>query len=101
MANVVEPFRTVLYASRHKSIFIFGLARSRTGSTFQNIYKLPAGASTAELYLEHRTLMGVDGITFVNGTLYVNHVIFNKPYRIRWTPPPSRGNPSISGWISP
>src|SRR3954464_5979864 len=30
------------------------------------IYKLPAGASTAELYLEHRTLMGVDGITFLN-----------------------------------
>jgi hypothetical protein len=42
------------------------------------IYKLPAGASTAELYLEHRTLMGVDGITFLNGTLYVNNVIFNK-----------------------
>jgi sugar lactone lactonase YvrE len=46
------------------------------------IYKLPAGASTAELYLEHRTLMGVDGITFLNGTLYVNNVIFNKLYRI-------------------
>jgi len=46
------------------------------------IYRLPAGASTAELYLEHRTLMGVDGITFLNGTLYVNNVIFNKLYRI-------------------
>jgi hypothetical protein len=46
------------------------------------IYKLPAGSSTAELYLEHRTLMGVDGITFLNGTLYVNNVIFNKLYRI-------------------
>jgi hypothetical protein len=46
------------------------------------IYKLPAGASTAELYLEHRTLMGVDGITFLNGTLFVNNVIFNKLYRI-------------------
>jgi hypothetical protein len=46
------------------------------------IYKLPAGASTAELYLEHRTLMGVDGITFLNGTLYVNNVFFNKLYRI-------------------
>jgi sugar lactone lactonase YvrE len=46
------------------------------------IYKLPAGASTAELFLEHRTLMGVDGITFLNGTLYVNNVIFNKLYRI-------------------
>ena len=26
--------------------------------------------------------MGVDGITFLNGTLYVNNVIFNKLYRI-------------------
>jgi hypothetical protein len=46
------------------------------------IYKLPLGASSAELYLEHRTLMGIDGITFLNGTLYVNNVIFNKLYRI-------------------
>ncbi len=46
------------------------------------IYRLPAGASTAELYLEHRTLMGIDGITFLNGTLYVNNVFFNKLYRI-------------------
>jgi hypothetical protein len=64
------------------------------------IYKLPAGASTAELYLEHRTLMGVDGITFLDGTLYVNNVIFNKLYRI---PVDAAGKPgllSISGWIS-
>ncbi|HXC43090.1 MAG TPA: hypothetical protein VNY51_06185 [Candidatus Dormibacteraeota bacterium] len=46
------------------------------------IFRLPAGASTAELYLEHLTLMGVDGITFLDGTLYVNNVIFNKLYRI-------------------
>lgn len=46
------------------------------------IFRLPAGASTAELYLEHRTLTGVDGITFLNGTLYVNNVFFNKLYRI-------------------
>jgi sugar lactone lactonase YvrE len=46
------------------------------------IYRLPAGASTAELYLEHRSLYGVDGITFLNGTLYVNNVFFNKLYRI-------------------
>src|ERR1700678_4489995 len=32
------------------------------------IYRLPAGASTAEVFLEHQTLMGVDGITFLNGT---------------------------------
>jgi hypothetical protein len=46
------------------------------------IFRLPAGASTAELYLEDRTLFGVDGITFLNGTLYVNNVFFNKLYRI-------------------
>ena len=46
------------------------------------IYRLPQGTSAAELFLEQRTLMGVDGITFLNGTLYVNNVIFNKLYRI-------------------
>jgi sugar lactone lactonase YvrE len=46
------------------------------------IFRLPAGASTAELYLEHSTLRGVDGITFLDGVLYVNNVIFNKLYRI-------------------
>ena len=46
------------------------------------IYKLPAGASTAELFLEHRALYGIDGITFLNGTLYVNNVFSNNLYRI-------------------
>ena len=46
------------------------------------IFRLPAGASAAKLYLEQETLRGVDGITFLNGTLYVNNVIFNKLYRI-------------------
>jgi len=46
------------------------------------IFRLPGGASSAELYLADRTLMGVDGITFLDGTLYVNNVIFNKLYRI-------------------
>jgi hypothetical protein len=58
-----------------KALYITDTANGR-------IYRLPSGASTAELYLEHRTLMGVDGITFLNGTLYVNNVIFNKLYRI-------------------
>src|SRR5271156_1174917 len=36
------------------------------------IYRLPAGASTAELFLEDSTLLrGIDGITFLAGTLYV------------------------------
>lgn len=46
------------------------------------IYKLPPGASSAELFLEHRALMGIDGITFLDGTLYVNNVISNNLYRI-------------------
>jgi hypothetical protein len=53
-----------------------------TDTANAKIYRLPAGASTAELYLQHRTLMGVDGIAFLNGTLYVNNVFFNKLYRI-------------------
>ncbi|HEY6487871.1 MAG: hypothetical protein WCC26_20805 [Terracidiphilus sp.] len=58
-----------------KALYITDTANGR-------IFKLPAGASSAELYLEHRTLMGVDGITFLDGALYVNNVIFNKLYRI-------------------
>jgi sugar lactone lactonase YvrE len=46
------------------------------------IYKLPPGASTAELFLEHRALLGIDGIAFLDGTLYVNNVISNNLYRI-------------------
>jgi hypothetical protein len=47
------------------------------------IYKLAAGASTAELFLEDTAhLRGIDGITFLDGTLYVNNVITSKLYRI-------------------
>jgi sugar lactone lactonase YvrE len=58
-----------------KALYITDTATGR-------IYRLAAGASAAELYLEHRVLMGVDGITFLNGVLYVNNVVFNKLYRI-------------------
>jgi len=58
-----------------KALYITDTANGR-------IFRLSAGASTAELYLEHRRLMGVDGITFLDDTLYVNNVIFNKLYRI-------------------
>ena len=44
--------------------------------------QLPAGSSSAELFLEHRVLNGVDGITFLDGVLYVSNVFFNKLYRI-------------------
>jgi sugar lactone lactonase YvrE len=46
------------------------------------IYRLAPGATSAELWLEHRNLTGIDGITFLNGTLYVNSVFFNKLWRV-------------------
>ena len=47
------------------------------------IFRLPAGASSAELFLEDMAaLRGIDGITFLKGTLYVNNVITSKIYRI-------------------
>ncbi len=53
-----------------------------TDTANSKIYKLSAGASTAELFLEDRALYGIDGITFLNGTLYVNNVFSNNLYRI-------------------
>ncbi len=53
-----------------------------TDTANSKIYKLPAGASTAELFLEDRALYGIDGITFLDGTLYVNNVFSNNLYRI-------------------
>jgi hypothetical protein len=58
-----------------KALYISDTANSK-------IYKLPAGASSAELFLEDRALYGIDGITFLNGTLYVNNVFSNNLYRI-------------------
>ena len=36
----------------------------------------------AELFLEDHALYGIDGITFLDGTLYVNNVFSNNLYRI-------------------
>jgi sugar lactone lactonase YvrE len=58
-----------------KALYISDTANSK-------IYKLPAGASAAELFLEDRALYGIDGITFLDGTLYVNNVFSNSLYRI-------------------
>jgi len=58
-----------------KALYISDTANSK-------IYKLPAGATTAELFLEDHTLYGIDGITFLDGTLYVNNVFSNNLYRI-------------------
>lgn len=53
-----------------------------TDTAVGRIYKLAAGASTPELFLEHRTLNGIDGITFLDGVMYENNVAFNKLYRV-------------------
>ena len=58
-----------------KALYITDTANSR-------IYRLPAGAGAAELFLEDRALYGIDGITFLDGTLYVNNVFSNNLYRI-------------------
>ena len=46
------------------------------------IFRLPAGAQSAELWLDHRNVTGIDGLTFLNGTLYYNSVFFNNLYRV-------------------
>lgn len=58
-----------------KALYITDTANSR-------IYRLPAGAAAAELFLEDHALYGIDGITFLDGTLYVNNVFSNNLYRI-------------------
>jgi streptogramin lyase len=46
------------------------------------IWRLKPGAAEPELFLDDRTLTGVDGITFLGGTLYETNVTFNKIYRV-------------------
>jgi len=46
------------------------------------IYRLAPGAQSAEVYMDNRLLNGIDGLTFMDGVLYVNNVFFNKLYRI-------------------
>jgi hypothetical protein len=54
------------------------------------IFRLAPGATSAELYTDHRNLMGIDGLTFLNGTLYYNSVFFNNLYRV---PVDAQGKP--------
>lgn len=46
------------------------------------IYRLKPGTRAAELFLESKQLDGIDGLTFLDGVLYANNVIFSKLYRI-------------------
>ncbi|HWY64471.1 MAG TPA: hypothetical protein VNX61_04595 [Rhizomicrobium sp.] len=46
------------------------------------IYRLAQGAQSGELWLDHRNVTGIDGLTFLNGVLYYNSVFFNNLYRV-------------------
>lgn len=46
------------------------------------IYRLAPGAQSADLFMDNRLLNGIDGLTFLDGVLYVNNVTFSKLYRI-------------------
>jgi hypothetical protein len=61
---------------------------SDTGNA--KIFRLAPGATSAELYSDHRNLTGIDGLAFLNGTLYFNSVFFNNLYRI---PVDAQGKP--------
>src|SRR5271156_3733225 len=67
-------------------------------TTNRKIYKLPAGASAAELFLEDRALYGIDGITFFDGTMYVNNVFSNNLYRIPMDASGKAGQP-VDIWM--
>ena len=58
-----------------KALYISDTATGR-------IFRLPPGAQTPDLWMEHRLLNGIDGLTFLDGVLYVNNVVYNKLYRI-------------------
>jgi sugar lactone lactonase YvrE len=74
-----------------KALYISDTANSK-------IYKLPAGATTAELFLEDHALYGIDGITFLDGTLYVNNVFSNNLYRIPMDAAGKAGHP-VDIWM--
>lgn len=62
------------------------------------IFRLAPGAQSAELWLEHRLLTGIDGLTFLNGVMYVNSVFFNNLYRIPVDASGKPGNP-VEIWM--
>jgi hypothetical protein len=53
-----------------------------TDTANAKIYRLAAGAQAAELFLDNRLLLGIDGIAFLGGALYVNSVSLNKLFRV-------------------
>ena len=74
-----------------KALYLSDTANSR-------IYRLPAEATNGELFLEDRALYGIDGITFLKGTLYVNNVFSNNLYRIPMDASGKAGTP-VDIWM--
>src|ERR1700729_3204273 len=57
------------------------------------IYRLAPGATSADLFMQAKQLDGIDGLTFLDGVLYVNNVIFSKIYRIPFDASGKPGRP--------
>jgi len=74
-----------------KALYIADTANSK-------IYRLAPGAKAAEVFLENRLLLGIDGITFLNGVLYVNNVFYSNLYRIPVDGTGKAGNP-VEIWM--
>jgi hypothetical protein len=63
------------------------------------IWRLQSGATVPELFSDDRTLMGIDGITFIGNTLYENNVVFNKLYRVPMDAAGKAGKP-VDIWMN-
>jgi hypothetical protein len=57
------------------------------------VLRLKPGAKTLETVIQNSSLYGIDGITFLNGTLYVNTVWSNALFRIPLDAAGKAGNP--------
>jgi sugar lactone lactonase YvrE len=62
------------------------------------IYRLAPGATSADLFMQNKALDGIDGLTFLDGVLYVNNVIFSKVYRIPFDASGKPGRP-VDIWM--
>jgi hypothetical protein len=62
------------------------------------IWRIRPGAAAPEVFSEDRTLLGIDGITFIGDTLYENNVIFNKLYRVPMDASGKAGKP-VDIWL--
>ena len=64
------------------------------------IWRLNPGAAAPEVFSDHRTLYGIDGIIFIGDSLYENNVIFNKLYRVPVDASGKAGKP-VDIWMPP